>query len=789
MATNERKKEGKKLLNLKSRPIFSLDILRWGLAIVAGFLTFDLLMLITSPLRLRLQEAPDGIVSLTTRTEFEPLTDYLKYTLILVGTFIAFTLTYWQLGPRLLNRTMRRIIGVTSSWDGEDSRGAGSLCVSPGKQGEGFEITNNQNHPANMQCRIIGWIGLLGVLVIVIINLTETNLAAPWEDTFHLGEYLGFLPTALEKGNVFENTFLIHGFGKDILPSLIAEHLVTDDNRIALTELVNVSFLALSYAMALISITMAAGLCYPRHQPWLRLACIASLGLVGLKNMFFLSSPNARDMVFLWQLVFLLGFFQVVRSKQQWRATIAAGLVGASLPLSFLWHYERAIYMILVVVLVSVPILLLGRQIMRSWLIGNGVGIFVGLGFLVVLAGLAGTGQIVEQVVYWSKYAPYIWSLPLPTGLSRLEVGKSLGVSVLVQCFAVVWLWHEYRQSGSLRTALARNMGTITLLAATMVFQRMAIGRSDGHLFDAAMPSILLIIALVTPVVERSLQRRKIFRFSAMFPGNFLILLLVSAFAVVQGVNFANLFKAVDILESYSVSYTTPDSSIVKSDYQQAVATLGQEVRASSCFFTMTSEGVWYYLFNQPSCSRFHHLVYARNLAAQEELVADLEKTKPSLILFSNNFWSNSIDGVSIFNSNALVTRYVMKHYQPYQLIGSHWFWHHQDISFRLGTELAGTLDTLPQEATRQNDIVVSGTLKIIPTAPEQAAIFVSWSENNELIAVQRGVSQNNGQWQWRIPVPTAALPKGENQLRFWFMPEPNGILYPLSELEQIKIR
>ena len=283
MATVERKKEGKKPLNLKSRPIFSPDILRWGLAIVAGFLTFNLLMLITSPLRLPLQGAPDGIVSLTTRTEFEPLTDYLKYTLILVGTFIAFTLTYWQLGSHLLNPKIRRIIG---------------------------------------------WIGLLGVLVIVIINLTKTNLAAPLLDTFHVGEYLGYLPAALGKGNVFENTFLIHGFGKNILPSLIAEHLATDDNRIALTELVNVSFHALAYAMALVSVTMAAGLCYHRHQPWLRLACIASLGLVGLKNMFFLSSPTVRDMVFLWQLVFLLGFFQVVRSTTGVTRTMMSKIDG-----------------------------------------------------------------------------------------------------------------------------------------------------------------------------------------------------------------------------------------------------------------------------------------------------------------------------------------------------------------------------------------------------------------------------------------------------------------------------
>src|SRR3712207_8788263 len=49
-------------------------------------------------------------------------------------------------------------------------------------------------------------------------------------------------------------------------------------------------------------------------------------------------------------------------------------------------------------------------------------------------------------------------------------------------------------------------------------------------------------------------------------------------------------------------------------DYAAAAARVRPELRArgADCFFTLTSEGVWYYLLELPSCSRFHHVVYAR---------------------------------------------------------------------------------------------------------------------------------------------------------------------------------
>jgi hypothetical protein len=95
----------------------------------------------------------------------------------------------------------------------------------------------------------------------------------------------------------------------------------------------------------------------------------------------------------------------------------------------------------------------------------------------------------------------------------------------------------------------------------------------------------------------------------------------------------------------------------------------------ASCFFTLSSEGLWYYLLRKPSCSRFHHLVYARTREAEAEVVASLARERPPVVLVENDNWSFRIDGVPIAVTNPVIVQYVLSHYRPWRRIGAHWMW------------------------------------------------------------------------------------------------------------------
>ncbi len=728
----------------KPKNVLSSEILRWILTLLAGAIAFTILIKVAMSFWLPLGEPPRGIVSQVTQTEFDPFSDYLKYLILFVGTFIVSSITY---SKSKLIRT------------------------------EQFSKT-------------LKWFLLISILGIISINLTPAALNAPLSDTFHEGEYLGFLPAFLAEANPFENSFLTHGFGINVLPSLLADRLAATNNGIVLTRLILTLFNAIAYLMAFLTVTITVSLYYSDRRQIFWVACISSLLLVILNGISTIGI-SYRDTIFLLQLSLLMGFFKAMRSERKWQPIIAASLVGASLPLAFLLIYERSAFTILVVALVTVPILFLGRKIAKSWIVGNIIGVVVGLIIAIAFVGFVGVGQIIDQLLYWSKNSSYIWAIPLsPPYITQTQVLQLLGVNILAQCSALLWLWTEYKRTRSLSVALGRNMGIVTMLAAALVYQRMALVRSDlGHVMVAGVTSRLLIVVLLTLIICYYFETQKIWSRNIRVGFNFLGLVLVSAFAIVQLIKPANPLSAIQIIEGYVKAFNTPDTSIVKPDYQQAVTELKQEVQASSCFFTMTSEGAWYYLFERPSCSRFHQLVYARTKTAQQEVVNSLEQKKPPILLFSNNFWANQIDGISIFNSNYLVTRYVMTKYEPYQTIGEHWFWRRREspIAF-MKDNIVGTLNSMPTKVTTKTDLQVSGTLEM-PKVPEKAAIFVTLGEDNAMLWAGSTVTNNNGQWQWRATVPTAILPKSENQLRFWAMDGADSTsLYPLGDRVNVTV-
>jgi hypothetical protein len=235
----------------------------------------------------------------------------------------------------------------------------------------------------------------------------------------------------------------------------------------------------------------------------------------------------------------------------------------------------------------------------------------------------------------------------------------------------------------------------------------------------------------------------------------------------------------------YGRSVHTRDTGVIGSDYRQAAEELGDEVRASGCFFTLTSEGVWYYFFSTPSCSRFHHLVYARSRAAQSELIAALERGRPSLILFSNRFWSNNIDKLSVFNSNAPVARHVMASYRPYRLVGSHWFWQRAESPYRFDDGPAGSLDPVPSQVSRRRDVIATGSLTTVPSDPDAVAVFVTLGEDNIPIWAGRTVKREGETFRFHADVPTASLDPGAVLLRFWMMTDAAG---PLKLLGAVRV-
>ena len=119
---------------------------------------------------------------------------------------------------------------------------------------------------------------------------------------------------------------------------------------------------------------------------------------------------------------------------------------------------------------------------------------------------------------------------------------------------------------------------------------------------------------------------------------------------------------------------TTDDSLLSKKgyDYILAVEKMRPEIDNMECFYTLTHEGIWYYYFKKPSCSKYHSFHWAVSKESYLEIIDSLRSKKPDVILFSNHYSNNRNIAYHLIPE---VYQFVYQNYRPYKLIGNHWFW------------------------------------------------------------------------------------------------------------------
>jgi hypothetical protein len=76
--------------------------------------------------------------------------------------------------------------------------------------------------------------------------------------------------------------------------------------------------------------------------------------------------------------------------------------------------------------------------------------------------------------------------------------------------------------------------------------------------------------------------------------------------------------------------------------------------------------GLFYYLLDRPSPTRYYHVSMAIRSGTQDDLVEELERARPKLVIYSGNltgfqFW----DGISNQVRHYRVSRYLLAHYRP----------------------------------------------------------------------------------------------------------------------------
>jgi hypothetical protein len=700
--------------------------------------TWLILVPFVNSIKIPLGENTKGVISLASIENISPYTDYLKYIILLLTPPLIATLVL------NLNQKPLRII---------------------------LRVINHR----------YTWIGISSILLLTWLINTPFNqfrINSTLIDSFHEGEFLGFLPNFIQLKQPFIDTVLIHGYGVDVLPSWLAKNLATQNNGIALTRLfVNLEnvITCVGYFWILWELINLAEINKNRLKIFL-ISCIIFCVFDGI----FYKFDGRRGTSFIIQLALTLRFFRIAESQPK-QAQWLSVLIGASIPSSFFYIYDRAIYFIAVYLCASILSLFIDKKTTIIWLRGTLIGIISVTIISIIFLGFEQINAIISQVLYWGKYGRYISFIPLPP-LELSWTSQTFWLSMFFQSAVLVYLILDFKnQELKLRPFVQKNTLIILLLTPASVYMRITLDRSDiGHAYHGALITTFLVIYLIYLGYKHQIEPQLSQLNITPIQQSLTVLLLIVIILSEPGFNLVRGMEKITQLPTF---LSTPDSKLLKPDYLEAWNTLKPEIEQQSCFFTLTSEGLWYYLFDKPSCSKYSYVLYAKPTVAQQEVIQELNETKPDILLLTNEMWyQNPWDEILKSESASLIYQNVLTTYRPYKTVESHWFWkrNNQPLKLTQTQSLNGNIESLPTQPIHQSDNLSIGGWSILPESSQPAdAVYLSLGKKNQLIAVGQvniprpDVVQilSNPKYEksgWTIRVPTAILPPGNNQMKVW---------------------
>ena len=220
---------------------------------------------------------------------------------------------------------------------------------------------------------------------------------------------------------------------------------------------------------------------------------------------------------------------------------------------------------------------------------------------------------------------------------------------------------------------------------------------------------------------------------------------------------------------------TTDDSLLSEKgyDYILAVEKMRPEIDKMGCFYTLTSEGAWYYYFKKPSCSKYHSFHWAASKESYLEIIESLRSKKPGVILFSNYYSSNRNITYHLIPE---VYQFVYQNYRPYKLIGNHWFWKRSSggIEGAQTIELDVALTTAsPKYSNSTGFVTIDGTLSlqrinkidgIYITADDTEVPLAIASNDESMTRIKSGFLET----PWSLDIPMVNVLAETKKFQLW---------------------
>jgi hypothetical protein len=579
---------------------------------------------------------PSGITSYLSEIKFNPFNNKIRFLIFIFLPVIFLTLLYV-----LKINTFQTLLFSKTAWT--SSKGFGER-TSKGR-----------------------WthIGLLLFVTIIAALNFHTPIASRHFDTFHEGETLG--PSiSWEAGKIpYRDFIFVHGIYQDPLRSVLAYKLF--GRSIGATRTMESIHKIIAYS--LLSLTIVLIFKYSFWGSAITLMVLFLLQSSSLLQINRIIHFPTRDITTFSFLITLISFIRGLINEANKKWIIVGAFLFSFIPwISLGYSLDRGLYLIMASVFLSplVYCCFVKKSPFKMMIL---TVYFAGIGIAIFLLGLAVDFNYKDLASFvfliLPKYKNLMDGLPFPITQIRYLL------TCIMIALNLYWVYYEFLQVKSEKITLRESLDyffkeryvEISLLILSLLIFNSVLEHADiPHLEYSSALSYLLFVYLLT--------ENFLIKDSLILKIKYLVIPMMIAVLVFGSyqIYHKNLFRE-------NFPYKTDDQEFIPENYKATIAFIKKMNLKNESFFTMTSEGCWYYFLDSPCPTRIQALWFAAPDFYQKEIIKDLENKKVTCLLYKNSHWANKLDGIDIKNKLGLLTAYIKKNYQPLIKIDDNELW------------------------------------------------------------------------------------------------------------------
>ena len=356
--------------------------------------------------------------------------------------------------------------------------------------------------------------------------------------------------------------------------------------------------------------------------------------------------------------LFLLNYFDNL--KQISFSIVAIGFLSS---FSLFWFIDIGFFVNFVILLFICLLILKRYYLDLSFLI---ISIFAGWFIFYIYLGKNEFSQFIINTKNILLTIEYIQGLIYPTPFFSQDTRSTKALLIILITGILLINSLNYKKENN---SINLNLSLLFLYIISCVNFKIALSRSDTVHIKAGI--LLMFIPFYFLLLNQFIKNYKILEYFKktkislkIFSYSLLTIFIIFLFIKDENIKVKNMIKFFSSSKNLIIE---DDFSFMSKDYKEFIIYYKELIKKDKCVLIFTNENAIPFLLKKPTCSKYHIAYTASPVHLQKDFVKEIDKNKPSFILYDSALDLYDKPKVTMSLSN----KYILSNYQFYKKINN----------------------------------------------------------------------------------------------------------------------